>query len=159
MAKDHPETNPITINLRLAEPWGLLGSLTLLLSSQEPFPNKISYYVSTRVSLDNSFPSVRQEPSFRPGRGPPSCNIMTYNKYLSNHSGHQHIFLIYIWLLSTYPGSHFPPNLWNSMGNSRTGIPFINVFALLSSVLKLLQSHKGELGVLAFITSPYPHIN
>ena len=43
------------------------------------------------------------------------------------------------------------------MGNSRTGIPFINVFSLLSSVLKLLQGHKGELGVLALITSPSPH--
>ena len=34
-----------------------------------PFPNKISYFVSTCVSSDNSFPSVRQEPSFRPWKG------------------------------------------------------------------------------------------
>ena len=26
------------------------------------------------------------------------CSIMTHNKYLSDHSGDQHIFLIYIWL-------------------------------------------------------------
>ena len=34
-----------------------------------PFPNKISCFVSTCVSLDNSFPSVRQEPSFGPWKG------------------------------------------------------------------------------------------
>ena len=31
--------------------------------------NKISCFVSTCVSSDNSFPSVRQEPSFRPWKG------------------------------------------------------------------------------------------
>ena len=36
-----------------------------------PFPNKISCFVSTCVSSDNSFPSVRQEPSFRPWKGSP----------------------------------------------------------------------------------------
>jgi hypothetical protein len=34
-----------------------------------PFPNKISCFVSTCVSLDNSFLSVRQEPSFGPWKG------------------------------------------------------------------------------------------
>ena len=43
--------------------------LTLLLSTQVPFPNKISCFVSACVSLDNSFPSVRQEPSFGPWKG------------------------------------------------------------------------------------------
>ena len=52
----------------------LLGSLTLLLSTRVPFPNKISCFVSRCVSLDNSFPSVRQEPSFWPWKRPPSCN-------------------------------------------------------------------------------------
>ena len=47
----------------------LLGSLTLLLSTWAPFPNKISCFVSTCVSLDNSFLSVRQESSFRPRKG------------------------------------------------------------------------------------------
>ena len=47
----------------------LLGSLTLLLSIRVPFPNKISCFVSTCISSDNSFPSVRQEPSFRPWKG------------------------------------------------------------------------------------------
>ena len=36
-----------------------------------PLPNKISCFVSTCVSLDNSFPSVRQEPSFGPWKGSP----------------------------------------------------------------------------------------
>ena len=47
----------------------LLGFLTLLLSTRVPFPNKISCFVSTYVSSDNSFPSVRQEPSFGPWKG------------------------------------------------------------------------------------------
>ena len=49
----------------------LLGSLTLLLSTRVPFPNKISCFVSTCVSSDNSFPSVRQEPSFGLWKGSP----------------------------------------------------------------------------------------
>ena len=53
-----------------------LGSLTLLLSTRVPFPNKISCFVSTCVSLDNSFLSVRQEPSFRPWKGFPFLQQM-----------------------------------------------------------------------------------
>ena len=49
----------------------LLGSLTLLLSIQAPFPNKISCFVSMCVSWDSSFLSVRQEPSFGPWMGSP----------------------------------------------------------------------------------------
>ena len=48
----------------------LLGFLTLLLSMWVPFPNKMSCFVSACVSLDNSFPNVRQEPSFGPWKGP-----------------------------------------------------------------------------------------
>ena len=47
----------------------LLGSLTLLLSTRVSFPNKISCYVSTCVSSDNSVLSVRQEPHFGPWKG------------------------------------------------------------------------------------------
>ena len=47
----------------------LLGSLTLLLSTWAHFPNKISCFVSTCVSPDNSFLSVRQESSFGPWKG------------------------------------------------------------------------------------------
>ena len=49
----------------------LLGSLTLLPSTRGPFPNKISCFVSICVSLDNSFLSVRQQPSFTPWEGVP----------------------------------------------------------------------------------------
>ena len=40
----------------------LLGSLILLLSTRVPFPIK-ALALSGRVSSDNSFPSVRQEPT------------------------------------------------------------------------------------------------
>ena len=56
------------------EPCGraaLLGFLTLLLSTQMTIPNKISCFVSTCVSSDNSFLSVRQEPSFGPWKRSP----------------------------------------------------------------------------------------
>ena len=49
----------------------LLGSLTLLLSTRVPFPNKISCFVSTCVSSDKSFLSVGQEPSYGPWKGSP----------------------------------------------------------------------------------------
>ena len=39
-----------------------------------PLPNKVSCFVSTWVSSDNSFPSVRQEPTPGPWKGSPSCN-------------------------------------------------------------------------------------
>ena len=48
------------------EPCGrgvLLGSLSRLLSTQAPLLNKVSCCVSTCVSSDNSFLSVRQEPT------------------------------------------------------------------------------------------------
>ena len=45
------------------------GSVTLLLSTRAPFPNKISCFVSTCVSSDNSFLSVRQEQGFKPWKG------------------------------------------------------------------------------------------
>ena len=71
--KDNPETNPITIKPRV-QPCVravLLSSLALLLSTQAPFPNKISCFVCTCISFYNSFLSVREEPSFRPWKGSP----------------------------------------------------------------------------------------
>ena len=47
-------------------------------------PNKISCFVSTKeicVSSDNSFPSVRQEPSFRPWKGSPFLQQIQKNIY------------------------------------------------------------------------------
>ena len=55
----------------------LLCSFTLLLSTQVPFPSKISCFVSRCVSSDNSFSSVRQEPSFGPWKGSPFLQQMT----------------------------------------------------------------------------------
>ena len=43
-----------------------LGSLTLLLSSQAPLPNKVSCFVSMCVSLGNSLLNVKQEPILKP---------------------------------------------------------------------------------------------
>ena len=54
----------------------LLCSFTLLLSTQVPFPSKISCFVSRCVSSDNSFTSVRQEPSFGPWKGSPFLQQM-----------------------------------------------------------------------------------
>ena len=71
LAKDNPGTNPITMKPE-TEPRGravLLGSPTLLLSAQAPLPNKIYCFVCTCVSSDNSFPSVRQEPTFKLWKG------------------------------------------------------------------------------------------
>ena len=56
------------------EPHGravLLGSLTLLLSTQAPLPHEVSCFVSTCVSSDNSFPSIGQEPTLGPWQGSP----------------------------------------------------------------------------------------
>ena len=65
---------PIVIEPRDCEPHGravLLGSLTLLLFSWAPLPNKVSCFVSTCVSSDNSFLNVRQEPTLRPWKRSP----------------------------------------------------------------------------------------
>ena len=42
------------------------------LPSQASLPNKVSCFVKMRVSLDNSFSSVRQEPTIGPWKGCPS---------------------------------------------------------------------------------------
>ena len=79
LAKDNPETNPITI--KPWEPCGravLLASLILLLSVQALLPNKMSCFVNSYVSLDNSFLSVRKEPTLGPWKRSPCCNSSTY---------------------------------------------------------------------------------
>ena len=53
----------------------VLGSLTLLLSAWVLLPNKISCFVSTCVSSDYSFLSVRQVPHLGPRKGPPSTAV------------------------------------------------------------------------------------
>ena len=46
-------------------------SLTLLLSAQAPLTNKVFSFASTRVSLDNSFLSVTQQPTLGPWKESP----------------------------------------------------------------------------------------
>ena len=72
LAKDHPETNPITIKPETVSHVAELFSWVPLPYCSPPgcpFPNKISCFVSTCVSSDNSFPSVRQEPTCGPQKG------------------------------------------------------------------------------------------
>ena len=71
LAKDNQETNPITTKPETASHVAELFSWVPLPYCSPPgCPFPISF-VSTCVSLDNSFPSVRQEPSFRPWKGSP----------------------------------------------------------------------------------------
>ena len=80
---------------RDCEPHGravLLGSLTPLLSTRVPFPNKISCFVSTCVSSGDSFLRVRQESSFWPWKGSPFLQqkdwcfwTVVLEKTLENH--------------------------------------------------------------------------
>ena len=60
----------------------LLSSLILLLPTQVPFPDKVSCFVSTGDSLDNSLLSVGKSPPSGSGWGGPSCN--TYYKKQHN---------------------------------------------------------------------------
>ena len=59
----------------------LLGSLILLLSTQVPFPNKISCFVSTCDSLTIHFLVLDESPVWGPGRGFPSYNIVIYKQF------------------------------------------------------------------------------
>ena len=76
MAKDNPETNPITIKPKTESHVAELFSWVLSTYCSPPgcpFPIK-SLALSACFSSDNSFPSVRQGPVSAPGRGPPSYN-------------------------------------------------------------------------------------
>ena len=91
MARDNLETHSVSIK---PEPHGqavLLGSLTLLFYAQAPLPKKVSWFVSSCVSLGNSFLSVRQESSFRPWKVsvPLPCNTHTTSPLLSTVAGDQ----------------------------------------------------------------------
>ena len=77
LAKDNPETNPVTIkpetSSHVAEQFSWVPSPSCSPPGR-PFPIK-SLALSAHVSSNNSFLSVRQEPSFGP-----SCNIMVITK-------------------------------------------------------------------------------
>ena len=76
LAKDNTETNHITIKRKIASYRGraVLRGSSLLLSTHALFPNKISCFVSTCVTSDNSFWVLDKSPLSGPGRGPPFCN-------------------------------------------------------------------------------------
>ena len=69
--EDWPETNLVTLQPETASSMesGSLGSLNLLLSACLPLPNKVSCFISMGVFSDDSFLSVRQEPTLRPWQG------------------------------------------------------------------------------------------
>ena len=70
LAKDNLEINPVIIKLETAKYVAEQFSWVLLAyCSNKPFPIKSLAFVSTCVSSDNSFPSVRQKPSLRPWKG------------------------------------------------------------------------------------------
>ena len=71
LAKDNPETNPITIKPETAWQSCSPGFPYRTALPWVPFPNNISCFVNTCVSSDNSVLSVRQEPSFGPWKGSP----------------------------------------------------------------------------------------
>ena len=101
LAKDNQETNPITIKPETAEPRGravLLGSLTLLLSTQCPFPIK-SLALSAHVSpWTIHFQVLDKGPVSGPGSDPPSCNKLTLEneKQIYFCSQEMNIFLKFI---------------------------------------------------------------
>ena len=83
MAKDNLEINPIKIKPETASHVAEQFSRVLLPYHSPPrhLSNKIFCLVSSCVSLDNSFPSVRQEPTLRPWKGPPSCKNTTLQRH------------------------------------------------------------------------------
>ena len=76
LARDHQKTNPITIQPETASHMAEQFSWVPSPHCQGTLPNKVSCFVNTCVSSDNSFLSVRQEATFGPGRGHPSCRNM-----------------------------------------------------------------------------------
>ena len=69
--EDKPETNPVTIKPGQQATWhssspGFPCSAALYHGT---LPNKVSCFISTCVSLDNSFPSVRQDLTLRAWKG------------------------------------------------------------------------------------------
>lgn len=65
---------------------------------------------------------------------------MIYNKYI-------------VWSSFTLPGSQHPKHLEVLITMIRAS--FVIIFGLFSFVLKLLQSHNGEMDVLLFVTNPF----
>ena len=91
LAKDNPETNPITIKPMWQEQFSWVP-LTYCSPPGCPFPVKslaLSAHVSPRTI---HFPSVRQEPSFGPWKGSPFLqqNWSSFPLRLTHRDSHQH---------------------------------------------------------------------
>lgn len=74
---------------------------------------------------------------------------MIYEKYIFGHLDDQAIYHIYLvffhssWLMSPKP--------LGTSDSTNMGASFAIMFGFLSSVRKLLQRHKGEMGILSLI--------
>ena len=88
LARDKPEINPMPIKpetvSHVAEQFSQLPSPSCP-PPRQPFPIK-SLALTAHISLDNSFPSIRQEPALRPWKGfpLPASKPQTRRKYLPN---------------------------------------------------------------------------
>ena len=81
LAKDNPETNPITVKPKPHGRAVILGFLTLLLSTRAPMPNKKSLALSAHVSpWTIHYWVLDKSPVLGSGRGPPSCKRLTLPK-------------------------------------------------------------------------------
>ena len=83
LGRQNLETNPITLKPGTASheaqlfPWVSYPTTSV----RAPLPNQVSCLGSSCVSLDNSSPSVRRDPTLGPWKGsPPSCNIPSSGK-------------------------------------------------------------------------------
>ena len=73
----------------------LLGPLTLLLSAWVPLPNKVSCFVSTCISSDNSFLNVKQGLPLRPWNGSP---LLETSPIHNSASGRLMCVFSHVWL-------------------------------------------------------------
>ena len=95
----------------------------LLLSAQAPLPYKVSCFVSTCISSDNSFSSIRQEPILGPWKGVPlPATVQAPKQHIPLFSE----IILYLGLKPDSPGNEnlskrtppenpakiFPPNLF-----------------------------------------------
>ena len=128
-----------------------MTSLTLLLSTQVPFPNKISCFVSTCVSSDSSFPSVRQEPRKRSPflqqtHGLDPFRLLRSWAFLGKNTGVGCHFLLQEIFATQELNSHLSLQLWqvDSLPLSHLGNPDNSYTMVLFKVLEYSCSYKFE---------------
>ena len=134
----------------------LLGSLTYSSPPGHTFPIK-SLALSACVSSDNSFLSVRQEPSFRPWKGSPF--LQHFASEAPSHIVIKLLFIFFItlgntWWLAWYTASVQDASFgWITCMKSKV----INIFLItlfnFNIVLDLQRSCRGEQRILIYSTS------